>query len=51
MSLGTFGKSAVASFGKFAKQIYFNAELPPVTGSHEDLADPAEGHHRPVGVG
>jgi branched-chain amino acid transport system substrate-binding protein len=31
-SLGTFGKSSIASFGKFAKQIHFNAELPPITG-------------------
>ncbi len=31
-SLGTFGKTDVASFGKFAKQIHFNAELPPITG-------------------
>ena len=30
-SLGTFGKADVASFGKFAKQIHFNAELPPIT--------------------
>jgi hypothetical protein len=31
-SLGTFGTADVASFGKFAKQIHFNAELPPITG-------------------
>ena len=31
-SLGTFGTADVASFGKFAKQIVFNAELPPITG-------------------
>jgi branched-chain amino acid transport system substrate-binding protein len=30
-SLGTFGTADVASFGKFAKQIKFNAELPPIT--------------------
>ena len=31
-SLGTFGTADVASFGDFAKQIHFNAELPPITG-------------------
>ncbi|MEX1006665.1 MAG: ABC transporter substrate-binding protein [Acidimicrobiia bacterium] len=31
-SLGTFGTADVKSFGKFAKQIHFNAELPPITG-------------------
>ena len=31
-SLGTFGSADVRSFGEFAKQMYFNAELPPITG-------------------
>jgi branched-chain amino acid transport system substrate-binding protein len=31
-SLGTFGTADVKSFGKFAKHIQFNAELPPITG-------------------
>jgi ABC-type branched-subunit amino acid transport system substrate-binding protein len=31
-SLGTFGRADIKSFGKFAKQIHFNAELPPITG-------------------
>jgi ABC-type branched-subunit amino acid transport system substrate-binding protein len=34
-SLGTFGKADVKAFGPFAKQIYFNAELPPVTGDQK----------------
>jgi ABC-type branched-subunit amino acid transport system substrate-binding protein len=32
-SLGTFGLADIKKFGKFAKQIHFNAELPPITGS------------------
>jgi branched-chain amino acid transport system substrate-binding protein len=32
-SLGTFGKTDIQKFGKFAKQIHFNAELPPITAS------------------
>jgi ABC-type branched-subunit amino acid transport system substrate-binding protein len=33
VSLGTFGKDDIKQFGSFAKQMYFNAELPPVTAS------------------
>jgi ABC-type branched-subunit amino acid transport system substrate-binding protein len=34
-SLGTFGKADVEAFGDFAKQIYFNAEIPPITGDQK----------------
>ena len=33
VSLGTFGKDDIKEFGSFAKQMYFNAELPPITAS------------------
>jgi branched-chain amino acid transport system substrate-binding protein len=35
VSLGTFGKADIKQFGDFAKQIYFNAELPPVSGNQK----------------
>ena len=35
VSLGTFGKADIKQFGSFAKSIFFNAELPPVTGSQK----------------
>jgi branched-chain amino acid transport system substrate-binding protein len=35
VSLGTFGKADIKQFGDFAKQIYFNAELPPVSGDQK----------------
>jgi ABC-type branched-subunit amino acid transport system substrate-binding protein len=31
-SLGTFGPDSVKALGDFGKQIYFNAEIPPVAG-------------------
>jgi branched-chain amino acid transport system substrate-binding protein len=34
-SLGTFGKADIKQFGSFAKQIYLNSELPPVTASQK----------------
>jgi branched-chain amino acid transport system substrate-binding protein len=34
-SLGTFGRGDIAKFGDFASQLYFNAELPPVTGDQK----------------
>lgn len=34
-SLGTFGLADVAELGDLAGQIYFNAELPPVTGDQK----------------
>ena len=35
VSLGTFGKADIAKLGSFAKHMYFNAELPPVTASQK----------------
>lgn len=34
-SLGTFGQADVAALGDFASQLYFNAELPPITGDQD----------------
>jgi ABC-type branched-subunit amino acid transport system substrate-binding protein len=33
VSWGTFGKSDIAALGSFAKQLHFNAEIPPATAS------------------
>ena len=33
VSWGTFGKSDIAALGNFAKQMHFNAEIPPATAS------------------
>jgi branched-chain amino acid transport system substrate-binding protein len=35
VSLGTFGLADVQELGDFADQMYFNAELPPITGDQE----------------
>ena len=35
VSLGTFGRKDIKDFGKFGKQMLFNAELPPPTASQK----------------
>ena len=35
VSLGTFGRADIKALGSFAKQMHFNAELPPATASTE----------------
>ena len=37
VSMGTFGQADVAALGDIAEQMYFNAELPPITASAKEF--------------